>query len=214
MGYAEWVARKQDACTLAEMRAHLPNARPLSEYRQRTRVRGKNRMGAFDYILHEPPAESVRALHTDFTLKSGGVRRFEPHLLPHEMLKMGVFNGKIICDCMDEFPREWYEGAIAVRRLAPRPGGDAGVNAYGVSSRQSLRIWKERGWLVGDADERGWFQWYCRYALGRRDPPVDRVQMRRWRAMARWYGVLKAQRTPSRRVQQALLQWSWPQDAP
>lgn len=208
MGYPEWVDRKDSKCTLKDMKAHLKHARPRAEYGKGVRVHGHNRMGSYDYTLSQDPADRVEQVHCTFKLKSGRTRRFEPHLHPREMLESGIFSGKMINDCMDEFPREWFEKAIKAKKLSPEQADDR-INAYGIASRQSLGKWRRNGWIHGD-DERGWFQWYCRYVLGRRMPTEDRTQMRRWRSIARWYGVMKAH--PERmKVKQALLHWSWPQ---
>lgn len=131
---------------------------------------------------------------------------FTPQITPREMLAMGVFEGKYLNDCRGEFPKEWYEGA----RLSDRP--DPRLNFFGVKSRQPLSVWRKKGWIVGP-DPRGWFQWYCRYWLGRRLPETDALQIRRWRAFARHAGQIRANCLAGDlscrpRQRQALLQWA------
>ena len=92
---------------------------------------------------------------------------FRPALTPRQMLEMGVFEGKYLNDCRDEFPADWFEGA----RLSDRP--DIRCNFFGIKSRQPLAVWREKGWIYGP-DPRGWFQWYCRYYMGRRCPDDER----------------------------------------
>jgi hypothetical protein len=151
---------------------------------------------------------------------------FRPQVSPERMLRMGVFEGKYLNDCVAEFPREWFEGALRAGTLSP-DGPDPARNAFRVKSRQSLGQWRRNGWIPvspGDPDVRGWFQWYCRYWLGRRAPAVDEIQIARWRAFARHRAQILASyrrlgprrpRTPAQkrahrpRQRQALLQWAY-----
>ncbi len=132
---------------------------------------------------------------------------FVPRYSPATMLKMGVFEGKYCNDCRPELPPGWFDGARIADRADPK------LNHFGVKSRQSLQTWREKGWIIGD-DPRGWFQWYCRYWLGRRAPEIDRVQIRRWRAFRRHAAQIRANCDPGDifcrpRQRQALLQWSY-----
>jgi len=133
---------------------------------------------------------------------------FQPHLTPPQMLKLGVFGGKYMTDCRKEFPASWFKGA----KLAPR-GRDSSLNYFGVEASQPLSVWREKGWIHPD-DPRGWFQWYCRYYMGRRMPEEDRRQIKRWKAIRRH--VRQVERncdygdfTCRRRQRQALLHWAY-----
>lgn len=131
---------------------------------------------------------------------------FQPFYSPATMLRMGVFEGRYCNDCRDEFPAAWFDRA----RISSRP--DPALNFFGVKSRQPLSVWRDKGWIYGP-DPRGWFQWYCRYYLGRRLPTTDRIQIGRWRAFARHAGQIRANCHPGDiycrpRQRQALLQWS------
>jgi hypothetical protein len=87
---------------------------------------------------------------------------FAPELTPRKMLAMGVFGGKYMTDCRAEFPADWFEKA----RLNP-DFHDASLNFFGTNASQPLSWWEKQGWIHPD-DPRGWFQWYCRYFMGRR----------------------------------------------
>jgi len=131
---------------------------------------------------------------------------FDPYYSPAKMLAMGVFEGKYINDCTNEYPECWFRDA----KLSDTP--DVSVNYFGIKSRQPLSVWREKGWIYGP-DPRGWFQWYCRYYLGRRLPETDAIQIKRWRAFSRHAGQVRANCDPGdifcrRRQRQALLQWS------
>ena len=118
---------------------------------------------------YELVAPSARGFYPDFI----------PELTPGEMLRLGVFCGKYMTDTRREFPKSWFEGA----KLAKR-GRDCSLNYFGVDASQPLSVWHKKGWIHPD-DPRGWFQWYCRYYMGRRMPKEDRRQIKRWKAMRR-----------------------------
>jgi hypothetical protein len=104
---------------------------------------------------------------------------FKPELSPKEMLELGVFCGKYMTDCRKEFPASWYNKA----KLSPE-GRDCSLNYFGLDASQSLSEWRKNGWIHPD-DPRGWFQWYCRYYMGRRMPEEDQRQIKRWKGIVR-----------------------------
>lgn len=133
---------------------------------------------------------------------------FRPDLTPAEMLKLGVFGGKYMTDCRDEFPAAWFAEA----KLSPA-GRDPSLNFFKVDASQPLSVWREKGW-IGEDDPRGWFQWYCRYYMGRRLAAEDRRQTGRWRAIRRHIGQIRANCEPGDifcrpRQRQALLHWAY-----
>jgi len=145
--------------------------------------------------------ELVAPVGTDFGAE------FSPFYSPQEMLEMGVFEGKYCNDCTKEFPSSWFANA----KLSATP--DPSLNYFGIKSRQPLAVWRRKGWIYGP-DPRGWFQWYCRYYLGRRLFEIDRLQIKRWRGFARHAGQIRANCEPGDifcrpRQRQALLQWSY-----
>jgi hypothetical protein len=132
---------------------------------------------------------------------------FNPQLTPREMLELGVFGGKYMTDCRDEFPKSWFARAklSAERR-------DPGLNYFGVDASQPLSYWRQKGWIYHE-DPRGWFQWYCRYYMGRRCPDDER-QIKRWKAIRRHIAQLRwhcrkgdIRCRPKQR--QALLHWAY-----
>ena len=132
---------------------------------------------------------------------------FEPELTPKEMLQLGVFGGKYMTDCRDEFPSSWFARA----RLSPARH-DPRLNYFGVSASQPLAVWRKKGWIHRE-DPRGWFQWDGRYYAGRRSLDDER-QIKRWRAIRRHVAQIRAN-CPRRamdcrpRQRQALLQWAY-----
>jgi len=146
------------------------------------------------YTLSEPAG---RNFHPDFA----------PELTPKEMLALGIFGGKYMTDCREEFPASWFAKA----RLSSG-GRDPELNFFGVDASQPLAEWRRKGWIYAE-DPRGWFQWYCRYYMGRRCNDDDR-QISRWRAFRRHAGQIKANCErgdldcrPKQR--QALLHWAY-----
>jgi hypothetical protein len=148
----------------------------------------------YTYFLTEPLG---RNFHPDF----------KPELTPRQMLELGVFGGKYMTDCQKEFPKSWFARAklCAGRR-------DPALNFFGVNASQPLSVWKRKGWIHRE-DPRGWFQWYCRYYLGRRGPD-DARQVRRWRAVRRHIAqiqknCMRGDLSCRRRQRQALLHWAY-----
>ena len=167
----------------------------------------------YHYVLSENPGKNF---DKDFT----------PAFNPKDMILCGVFSGKYYSDGVTELPQSWFTAAIKKGKMSPQ-GANPAINKFGVDSRMSLQQWRESGWVPSSShssrypilstsqnpDERGWFQWFCRYWLGRRIPELDRVQIARWKAFARHAGQIRANcrrgDVTCRPVQrQALLQWS------
>jgi len=132
---------------------------------------------------------------------------FKPELTPKEMLKLGVFGGKYMTDCTKEFPKSWF-----VKAKLCSEKHDPKLNFFGVNASQPLSVWRKKGWIHPD-DPRGWFQWYCRYFMGRRHKD-DIRQIKRWQAMKRHIAQIKKNCKPGdwncrRKQRQALLHWAY-----
>lgn len=135
-------------------------------------------------------------------------KEFKPDLTPKQMLTLGVFGGKYMTDCTKEFPKDWFVRA----KLSPA-GRNPKINFFKVDASQSLSVWKQKGWIYKE-DPRGWFQWYCRYYMGRRIDEEDKRQIKRWKMMRRHIAqVSKNCRVGDyschTRQRQALLHWAY-----
>ncbi len=119
----------------------------------------------YKYILTEPIGKNFD-------------KEFKPELTPKQMLELGVFGGVYMRDCVKEFPKEWF-----VKAKFAKDKRDKNLNFFKVNASQPLSVWQKKGWIHKD-DPRGWFQWYCRYYMGRRHPD-DTRQIKRWKAIKR-----------------------------
>jgi hypothetical protein len=149
---------------------------------------------SYTYLLTEPIGQNFHP-------------EFKPELTPKELLELGVFGGKYMTDCTSEFPKEWFHKA----RLCPEKH-DPKLNFFGVNASSPLSVWQKNGWIHPD-DPRGWFQWYCRYFMGRRHAD-DQRQIKRWKAIRRHIAQINNNCLPGdwscrRRQRQALLHWAY-----
>ncbi len=133
---------------------------------------------------------------------------FTPDLTPKQMLAMGVFGGRYMTDCGAEFPSSWFTNAKLCRDKH-----DPDINFFGVNASQPLSVWRAKGWIHPD-DPRGWFQWYCRYFMGRRLPGEDKRQIKRWKAMKRHIAQITGNCYQKdimcrRKQRQAVLHWAY-----
>jgi hypothetical protein len=193
----------------------------LSGYKKGSKITVYNKMEKdYSYELAENPGKNF-------------AEGFEPELTPAKILELGAFEGKYLNDCLLEFPKEWFYKAIEKGKLSPE-GANPEVNKYKIKSRLNISEWLEYGWVPNpegniakqypilsskekNHDIRGWFQWYCRYWMGRRDKEMDEVQIKRWRAYRRHAGQIKANCKPGDlecrpRQRQSLLQWAYKGD--
>jgi hypothetical protein len=192
--------------------------RALESFQKGDTIKVWNRMEKnYSYILSEQPGR-------------GFAEGFEPYLSPGEILALGAFGGKYLNDCILEFPAEWFWKAGLLGKLCPG-AASIDVNYFKIDSRLPLTEWRKAGWVYSphgkkltgkrailsspeNPDVRGWFQWYCRYWMGRRIPELDEVQIQRWKNFRRHYGAVKKACPVGAmdcrpRQRQALLHWAW-----
>lgn len=149
----------------------------------------------YKYVCIEPVGKNFRS-------------DFKPDLTPQEMLELGVFGGKYMTDCQAEFPITWFTKA----KLSPEKPNPK-LNYFGIAASQPLSVWQTKGWIYPD-DPRGWFQWYCRYYMGRRLPEEDDRQIKRWQAIRRHSAQIVHNCRPGDmhcrpRQRQVLLHWAY-----
>tara|TARA_Y100000590_G_scaffold466162_1_gene640671 strand:+ start:820 stop:1314 length:495 start_codon:yes stop_codon:yes gene_type:complete len=147
---------------------------------------------------------------------------FKPMITPKKMLRMGIFGGTYFSKQINykDYPENWFKGLDEKYFLSKSYQSE--VNFFNVRSGQTQKEWKAKGWIHED-DPRGWFEWYCKYFLGRRHEDDDR-QIKRWNAFCgpkgRWRnriyskihemgGGLKYAHSISPKIQQSLLHWSY-----
>lgn len=153
---------------------------------------------------------------------------FRPNLSPMECIQAGIFGG-VYFDALrpelidaKEFPSEWFHDLTPEKYSSHK--ADPARNRYKVMAGTYQKEWEANGWIRQE-DPRGWFQWYCRYWLGRRSED-DARQIERWvrfanvhrgRFARQLYGrILKAggpdyieDITISPVIRQSLLHWAY-----
>ena len=135
---------------------------------------------------------------------------FNPQLTPKEMLELGVFGGWYFKEKenMLEYPKDWFESA-----KISYDGFDTKLNCFNIKAGTSMEAWTKAGWITPE-DPLGWFQWYCRYYMGRRIPELDKHQMKRYNNFGPRHqsAILKncaGEFDKRPRQRQSLLQWGY-----
>ena len=168
---------------------------PLIKQMNRQRVVIEDLMQKdYSYFLTEPVVQNFQ-------------RGFYPELTPKELLELGVFGGKYMTDCTEEFPSDWFDNALLCSERH-----DPKLNYFGVNASQPLEVWRRKDWIY-EKDPRGWFQWYCRYSMGRRCKDDER-QIKRWRAIGRHTAQINKNCEPEdlncrRKQRQVVLHWAY-----
>ena len=132
---------------------------------------------------------------------------FEPQLTPKQMLELGVFGGSYFGNKIDEFPKSWFKNAKISKNF------DINLNRFKVKSGLSRIHWIKKGWIYKE-DPLGWFQWYCRFSMGRRIAHIDEIQIKRWKNFRRHVMAINKNCEENdlscrRKQRQAILQWAY-----
>ena len=125
--------------------------------------------------------------------------KFKPNKKPAEIINEGAFSSTYFSDIYSGVNGKWYRNSwkefdfLHYKELDKKYYTsnycDVGVNKYGVKCGTSLQFWENKGW-INDQNPYGWFQWYCRYYLGRRSGDDER-QIKRWiEIVNRFKGIL------------------------
>ena len=151
---------------------------------------------------------------------------FSPNKTPIEVIKEDAFGGTYFRDIYSNINGKWYCNSWKefnfLRDIDPKlylnNYDDASVNKYKIKSGTSLRFWENKGW-IHEQDPYGWFQWYCRYYLGRRSDDDER-QIARWNNIVNSFKGVIVKMTKSRngkyndysispKIRQILLHWGY-----
>ena len=132
---------------------------------------------------------------------------FKPEISPKKMLELGVFGGSYFGSKIKEYPKSWLQKAKLSKNF------DVNLNRFKVKSGLSREHWMEKGWIFKE-DPLGWFQWYCRFSMGRRIPYIDEIQIKRWKNFKRHVIAINKNCEEGdlhcrRKQRQAILQWAY-----
>ncbi len=132
---------------------------------------------------------------------------FKPQLTPKKMLDLGVFGGAYFGLKIKEYPKSWFAKSKISKNF------DVNLNRFKVKSGLSRNHWLKKGWIFKE-DPLGWFQWYCRFSMGRRIPHIDEIQIKRWKNFTRHVQAIKKNCEEGdlrcrRKQRQAILQWAY-----
>lgn len=125
---------------------------------------------------------------------------FNPMFTPHEMMELGIFDGKYYGENTEVTNRDFKTHPKITK-----------TNLFMEGASQPLEVWQEAGWIK-EHDPMGWFQWYVRYHHGRRIDEYDEWQMKRWKSFVARHSAQVRKNgngdlSKRRKQRQALLHW-------
>ena len=131
---------------------------------------------------------------------------FKPELTPKKMLELGVFGGSYFGLKVKEYPKSWFSKSKISKNF------DVNLNRFKVKSGLSREYWVKKGWIFKE-DSLGWFQWYCRFSMGRRFSNIDEIQIKRWKNFRRHLVAIQKNFEKNdlfcrKKQRQAILQWA------
>mgnify|MGYP003641217728 FL=1 len=148
---------------------------------------------------------------------------FNPNLSPKEVVLLGSFGGSYFGFPIDEHTDYDYTSLFNYHFdgvdtfLYMGETYKPKLNQHKVRSGMGYQYWKDMGWMHED-DPYGWFEWYCKYSMGRRHQDDER-QIKRWSGVCgpsgRWrqriYKLIHetSNWNISPRIQQTLLHWGY-----
>ena len=151
---------------------------------------------------------------------------FNPNRTAKEIIKEGAFGGTYFRDIYSSINGKWYRNSWKefdfLRDIDPKLYSsnyyDANVNKHKIKCGTSLRFWENKGW-IREQDPYRWFQWYCRYYLGRRSED-DKRQIARWNNIVNRFKSILVKRIKSKnakyndysispKIRQILLHWGY-----
>eukprot|EP00466_Bigelowiella_natans_P019585 jgi/Bigna1/83907/fgenesh1_pg.118_\ len=173
--------RKQAAAAAASRKSKEAQKKPkkggknsVSRKKKKKKSKEKSSSGLSDGGMLLPS----RNKHGELVFKDHP--EFRPNLTPQQVLQAGAFGGSYFrtirssvtgttlkgASQIKEFPKDWFEG-LDIKKQVCSSVYDPSVNRYGVRCGGGLDMWEGSGWIA-EQDPYGWFQWYCRFYLGRR----------------------------------------------
>ena len=109
---------------------------------------------------------------------------FNPNLTPGEIIEAGSFGGSYFGLPIEEYTNYDYQELFNKHfdgvdtKLYLGEEYKPRLNKFKIRSGMDYQYWKDMGWMHKD-DPYGWFEWYCKYSLGRRHEDDER-QIKRW----------------------------------